>query len=431
MGEALGLLGGGRLEGKAGDHEADDGPSGGCSWMASMSKEQRLRDVVCLRLKQAVERVVDLLSCVVAGWQTERRYEDAILLLQLLVRRDQGLAGDRFREAPDIIWAADWCTCRFRGWAWVRLSLNLEKIGEFVESLEALRSASEDLHVKGGELLEVRDRLASRYCKYGNPEDTPPGLPLPPEYEEQMVVDMDVGKEGNKRHKQGGRRVVQRNHNDGENKRGVVVEAVALRAKRDSGGWLGLHCESRVITFLLMLLLWEEMFQGDEEAACDHCFTDRPLDLMDLHFCARRRPGLQTRLDAVARATDEELWKDVDNRFERYEGVKCVWCSWRDFTKQQTMEIAAAFGGRRLSYIFKALTRDLPHMHCGFPDLVLWRPKGRTGNGIRSRRATGRQPAEFGLGWEADGHGWEVEVVEVKSVKDTLSYVQRAWLTVL
>ena len=51
--------------------------------------------------------------------------------------------------------------------AWVRLSLNLEKIGEFVESLEALRSASEDLHVKGGELLEVRDRLASRYCKYG------------------------------------------------------------------------------------------------------------------------------------------------------------------------------------------------------------------------------------------------------------------------
>ena len=54
-----------------------------------------------------------------------------------------------------------------------------------------------------------------------------------------------------------------------------MVEAVALRAKRDSGGWLGLHCESRVITFLLMLLLWEEMFQGDEEAACDHCFTVR------------------------------------------------------------------------------------------------------------------------------------------------------------
>ena len=62
---------------------------------------------------------------------------------------------------------------------------------------------------------------------------------------------------------------------------------------------------------------------------------------------------------------------------------------------------------------------------------MLWRPKGRTGNGIRSQRATGRQPAEFGLGWEADGHGWEVEVVEVKSVKDTLSYVQRAWLAVL
>ena len=68
MGEALGLLGGGRLEGKAGDHEADDGPSGGCSWMASMSKEQRLRDVVCLRLKQAVERVRCSRICLSCLW---------------------------------------------------------------------------------------------------------------------------------------------------------------------------------------------------------------------------------------------------------------------------------------------------------------------------------------------------------------------------
>lgn len=29
---------------------------------------------------------------------------------------------------------------------------------------------------------------------------------------------------------------------------------------------------------------------------------------------------------------------------------------------KQTMEIAVSFGGRRLSYVLKALTRDLPHM---------------------------------------------------------------------
>ena len=42
------------------------------------------------------QQVVDLLSCVVAGWQTERRYEDAILLLQLLVRRDQVTLGTAY-----------------------------------------------------------------------------------------------------------------------------------------------------------------------------------------------------------------------------------------------------------------------------------------------------------------------------------------------
>lgn len=32
---------------------------------------------------------------------------------------------------------------------------------------------------------------------------------------------------------------------------------------------------------------------------------------------------------------------------------------------------------------------------------------------------------------EGQGTGWEVQVVEVKSPKDTLSYVQTAWLSVL
>lgn len=67
----------------------------------------------------------------------------------------------------------------------------------------------------------------------------------------------------------------------------------------------------------------------------------------------------------------------------------------------------------------------------GFPDLVLWRPKGRPaprkyGHGTKW---SGR---EFGLGWNgSSGLGWEVQVVEVKSAGDTLSAVQRAWLSVL
>lgn len=57
--------------------------------------------------------------------------------------------------------------------AWIRLSINLEKCGEFAESIEVLRSAYEDSQVRGGERLEVQDRLISRHRKYGEK-----GLPL-------------------------------------------------------------------------------------------------------------------------------------------------------------------------------------------------------------------------------------------------------------
>lgn len=32
-------------------------------------------------------------------------------------------------------------------------------------------------------------------------------------------------------------------------------------------------------------------------------------------------------------------------------------------SRRKIMEMAVAFGGKRLSYILKALTRDLPHMY--------------------------------------------------------------------
>lgn len=51
--------------------------------------------------------------------------------------------------------------------AWIRLSLNLEHLGEYDACLEAVRSASEDGHVRGGDLVEIRQRLASKYRLYG------------------------------------------------------------------------------------------------------------------------------------------------------------------------------------------------------------------------------------------------------------------------
>lgn len=42
-----------------------------------------------------------------------------------------------------------------------------------------------------------------------------------------------------------------------------------------AGGWLGLHGESNLILFILMLLLWEEVFDCGVEAAVPHCIMVR------------------------------------------------------------------------------------------------------------------------------------------------------------
>lgn len=66
--------------------------------------------------------------------------------------------------------------------------------------------------------------------------------------------------------------------------------------------------------------------------------------------------------------------------------------------------------------------------HYGFPDLVLWKPRGRAGVSRGDRGERNWRTGEFGLGWQGEGRGWEVQVVEVKSPSDTLSHVQKAWL---
>lgn len=43
---------------------------------------------------------------------------------------------------------------------------------------------------------------------------------------------------------------------------------------------------------------------------------NRPSDLYDHHFSARRK-GLAARLRVMAGTTDQDLWVDVDRRYER------------------------------------------------------------------------------------------------------------------
>lgn len=97
MSRALGLLGGatGLVQNSTisdGDKNSSGGTvSIGCEndWMATLSREERLRDPACLRLKEASARVLGMMSSVVEGLQKQKMYGQAVTLLRLLVRGDQ------------------------------------------------------------------------------------------------------------------------------------------------------------------------------------------------------------------------------------------------------------------------------------------------------------------------------------------------------
>lgn len=103
---------------------------------------------------------------------------------------------------------------------------------------------------------------------------------------------MKVGKEGNKRNPMGGR-ILFFDHCDAINPQklsarkrrarsgspansfGMTVEELVLKDRREQDGWAGVHCETDLVMMLMMLLLWEEVFDPNVKAAVGHCLTVR------------------------------------------------------------------------------------------------------------------------------------------------------------
>ncbi|CAM9529270.1 unnamed protein product [Ectocarpus sp. 4 AP-2014] len=457
MAQALGLLGGavahssgtsigsnmgGTVAGKVDEIAVGNG-GGGHRWIAALSREKRTREAACFRVKDAASRVVSVIGSIVEGLQKQKTYEIAVMLLRLMVRSDQGLAGSDYREAsPDLVWAADWVTNKHRGYAYTRLAINLKHLKKpGRRQLETVMEACDDDGVQGGDRVELRERYDFLHKKFGDSQDTPVKERRFRFEEEVLVVNMDTQKEGNQRSKNGGRKLYFDTPVVGEphwgERNSLNVEEVLLRERYRSGGWLGLHCESSLNMFLMVLLLWEEVFDDRVQAALPHVITSRPLDMQDKFFCSRRE-GLPRRLRTISRSSDEQLWLDVGQRYDRFRGVVAIWCDWNRFPKQQVMEICAAFGGRRLSDLLSTTTTTITQLRFGFPDVVLWRPKSDMGVAeSRSGRDSGSgdekgldwgSKTHFGLGWEGYGQGWEVQVVEVKSKDDITSHAQKAWL---
>eukprot|EP00752_Nemacystus_decipiens_P018678 g16744.t2 len=442
MAKALALLGGSRsvpTSRHPGGTPVDGG--GGC-WMASLSKPERLGEAACLGLKNAARHVADLVrDGMVEALEKQNQYAEAVKLLRLLLRRDQRAAGPEYVHAPDLSWAADWVTSNLRGAAYTRLVVDLKHLcATGARLLEVAREACEDDDVRGGERVDLEQRYEALRKKFGDSQETPgkengkhkgDGKGK----EDCVVVALRAAKQGNVKTMKGGRKMYLLEPGVGQNQlsgpaSAMTVEEVLIREWYLSGGWLGVHCEYELIQFLATLCLWDVLFDGRVSAAVPHCITNRPVDLSDKYMCTRR-PELPVALRKISQLSPEQLWAFLGRQYERYQGARAIWCDWSKFPKQQVMEIAVAFGGPRLSALLRTFTGNLAHLRCGFPDVVLWRPRGiEAAAGDENGGDFGwRSKTHFGLDWRGyRDQGWEVEVVEVKSKSDVTSQVQEAWL---
>ncbi|CAM9143999.1 unnamed protein product, partial [Ectocarpus sp. 4 AP-2014] len=169
MAQAFGLLGGAEVT----HHKRRRDSIGGtvsAGWVASLSKEERLLEVACLRLKQAMKWVLVVVRGLAEGSQKDGEHDEAVLTFRLVVRRDQGLAGPMYRDtAPDLVWAADWVTCDQRGFAYTRLAINLKTHLKRPreEQLDVAKAACDDDCVRGGDRVDLWERYQGLHKKFG------------------------------------------------------------------------------------------------------------------------------------------------------------------------------------------------------------------------------------------------------------------------
>ncbi len=167
---------------------------------------------------------------------------------------------------------------------------------------------------------------------------------------------------------------------------GLTVEQAVLAEMGGDGVW----CEGGLYTTLFTLLLWEVVF-ADVEGAFQHAFQAGPLDYDAPWFAARRRAGLDARLEALA---DLDLEAELARVHAENIGKSARGVGW--FWPLETLLRVARTTGPALLAILRRLAAHPGRHRQGLPDLLLWR----------------------------DG---EVVLVEVKGPGDTPSTEQRLW----
>ncbi|XP_025811590.1 fanconi-associated nuclease 1 homolog isoform X1 [Panicum hallii] len=313
-----------------------------------------------------------ILTLGVSVYERDRRYEDAIRILKILLSK---IACDRRR-----------------GYWTLRLSVDLEHMGRPNESLSIAEGGVIDPWVRAGSKFALQRRVL-RLSK-------PPRrwkIPSYADYVKRNIKEVNI--EGRPLNCETGAKNLFYGY-DGEL---CGVEQLALQYYADEGGgWQGTHSEGGIWMTIFGLLMWGVMF-SDIQDVFQSKFQMAPLDLETDDFYKSRKDLAESQLKKIQDGMAEEM---LISSWELHQGTSCHGVNWDRHSLTDLRAVVACIGGHRLALLLRHLAIDYRSWSSGMPDLLLWRFLDERGGG-------------------------EAKLVEVKGPRDQLSEQQRAWILVL
>lgn len=277
-----------------------------------------------------------------------------------------------------------------RGYWWIRLSTDLEHIGRPTDSLELAETALADSSIRLDEELILRKRILKlskpprRWKKPGWIHEMPT---------EPTTVCIEARPLTNTR---------------GEKCRFIgydssicTVEQLALQfyALDENGAYNGIHSEGGIWCSIFSLLLWPALFEVQVPDAFRTSFQTAPLDLGYPGFYESRRKTIDDILENIKMGKALYL---IEKSWKAHYGVAVRGVSWDKYDLSTLQSIVSCIGGHGLAAVCKLFCEDYSNWTSGMPDLLLWNEKNTS-----------------------------VKLAEVKSMRDTLSEKQRAWISFL
>ncbi|XP_077988442.1 fanconi-associated nuclease 1-like [Glandiceps talaboti] len=341
------------------------------------------------------------LRCYTTSWIYTRILGLGVEILQKL--RRYGEAVEKLRELLN----QDTYCVRARGRWWDRLALNLDQhLKKPSKSLDAIKEALSDSHVKTGHRLALQQRVF-KIC------ESPSNVKL-----KGRLKEFDISKisetpkviiSGHIKQNDvvNERFYVIKKENEEENEEEILtsrVEEYVLHYYKQNHGYNeGLHGEGSTFTTLIGLLAWDIVFAADIPDVFRYSFQSAPLDMRTDDFYDNRKDIIERRLDLIMKSNVDDLHTMVEETWNTHEGKQCTLVNWELFNDLGHVKgLVSCMGGEVLSGIGRRILRDHRHCRGGVPDLVVWNTVNNT-----------------------------FKIVEVKGPNDRLAHKQILWIDYL